>query len=271
VPIPLRPRLEIQRAPGALLLAHGIGVRYDLNVRRRQTIGEALGDVLRRQRLRHVIWALRDVNLRVERSDAVGIVGRNGAGKTTLMLALAGILTPDEGLVEARGKVSALLSLGAGFDPDLSGRENVELALAFMGVSRPTARSLLPRITKFADLGEFIDARLKTYSTGMRARLGFAVATCVDPEVLLIDEVLSTGDLTFRERSRDRIEELVHGAAAAVIVTHDLGYVVEACTRALWLDGGRVAAEGEPRAVVQAYLQASETVVRLAAQTTRMA
>lgn len=255
----------------AVLIARGVGVRYDLSLKRRRTLRDAIGDTVHRRRKRTVIWALRDVDLEVAPGEAVGVVGRNGAGKSTLMLVLAGILHPDEGSLKIRGRVSALLALGAGFDPELSGRENIQLMLAFMGIDGPAARAVSPGIIDFADLGAFIDAPAKTYSTGMRARLGFAVATAVEPEVLVIDEVLSTGDVTFRARSRERIDELVHGAHAAVIVTHDLEYVVEACTRAIWLDHGSVAASGDPRTVVEAYCAASKQVAAEAARAARTA
>jgi ABC-type polysaccharide/polyol phosphate transport system ATPase subunit len=218
-----------------------------------------------------VIWAIRGIDLDVGPGDAVGVVGRNGAGKSTLMLVLAGILRPDEGSLEIRGRVSALLALGAGFDPELSGRENIQLALAFMGIEGRSAGAIAPGIIDFADLGDFIDAPAKTYSTGMRARLGFSVATAVEPEILVIDEVLATGDVTFRARSRERIDELVRGAHAAIVVTHDLDYVVDACTKAIWLDRGGVAASGDPRAVVAAYRAASEDQAAGAARAARPA
>lgn len=247
-------------ASDEILIAHGIGVSYDLRLRRRRTFRDAVNDLLQGRGQRSVLWALRGVELEVRSGEAVGVVGPNGAGKSTLMLVLAGILRPDEGSLTVKGRVSALLALGAGFDLDLSGRENIELALAFMGIEGRGARAVAPDIIDFADLGEFIDAPAKTYSAGMRARLGFAVATAVEPEILLIDEVLSTGDIAFRERSRQRIDELVRGSHAAVIVTHDLDYVVESCTRATWLDHGTVAACGDPRAVVEAYRVASEQI-----------
>jgi ABC-type polysaccharide/polyol phosphate transport system ATPase subunit len=240
-----------------VLVARGIGVRYDLHLKRHRTVREAIEELLRRRRDQTAIWALRGVDLVVRPGEALGVIGRNGAGKSTLMLVLAGILQPDEGWLEIRGRVSALLALGAGFDPELSGRDNIRLALAFMGIDGRAADSLEPGIVEFAELGAFIDAPAKTYSTGMRARLGFAVATAVEPEILVIDEVLATGDVSFRARSRERIDQLVGDAHAAVIVTHDLQYVVDACTKAVWLDGGRVAANGDSRAVVEAYRAAT--------------
>lgn len=256
------------RAP--VVSVRGVGVRYDLRLRRRASLREAIEQAIRRDGARASIWALRGIDLEVGAGDAVAVVGRNGAGKSTLLLVIAGILAPDEGDVRVAGRVGSLLALGAGFDQELTGRENIALATAFMGIDAPATRALTPGIMEFAGLGPFIDAPLKTYSAGMRARLGFAVATAIGPEVLLIDEVLATGDVEFRARCRERIAQLVGGAHAAVVVTHDLDYALE-CTRALWLEAGRVAAFGEPAAVVRAYRQAVEAAGGSAAAPARSA
>src|SRR4029453_6786480 len=144
-----------------------------------------------------VFWALRNVSFKVVHGESLGVIGPNGAGKSTLLQVLAGIITPSEGAVEVNGHVSSLLTLGAGFDQELSGRENILLAGAFMGLDDALVRDLLPTIVEYADPGQFIDAAIKTYSSGMRARLGFAIATSVDPDILLLDEVLATGDAEF--------------------------------------------------------------------------
>jgi ABC-type polysaccharide/polyol phosphate transport system ATPase subunit len=183
------------------------------------------------------------------------VIGPNGAGKSTLLQVIAGIMRPSEGSVEIRGAVSGLLTLGAGFDQDLSGRDNILLGGAFLGLDDRVTRQLLPGIVEFADLGAFIDAPIKTYSSGMRARLGFAIATAVDPDILLLDEVLSTGDATFREKSKARVIELVRGAKAVVLVTHDMNWVIEYCNRAVLLERGLVVLEGPPQEVVDTHLE----------------
>jgi ABC-type polysaccharide/polyol phosphate transport system ATPase subunit len=188
------------------------------------------------------------------------VIGPNGAGKSTLLQTLAGIIQPTEGVVEVRGHVSALMTLGAGFDQDLTGRENVLLAGAFLGHSHEEMQERLPGILDFADLGPFIDAPLKTYSSGMRARLGFSIATAVDPDILLIDEVLATGDQVFREKSKARIGEMVGAAKAIIIVTHDLQWVTDFCNRALLLDHGEIVEEGEPADLVDLYKDRSARV-----------
>jgi ABC-2 type transport system ATP-binding protein len=195
------------------------------------------------------------VDIRLVRGESLAVIGPNGAGKSTLLQVLAGIMRPTEGLVDVRGQISGLLGLGAAFDAELSGIENILLGGAFLGVDDTRIRELLPSIVDFADLGQFIDAPIKTYSSGMRARLGFAIATSVDPDILLLDEVLSTGDATFREKSKARVIELVRAAKAVVLVTHDMEWVKGYCNRAILLEKGRLVMEGEPVDVVGAHLE----------------
>lgn len=236
------------------ILAEDLGVRYDLRFNRKKPIRTSVGSLLRRQKTER-FWALRHVNLRLGHGESLGVIGPNGAGKSTLLQVLAGIMRPSEGIVEVRGAVSGLLTLGAGFDQDLSGRENILLGGAFLGLDDGVTRDLSEGIIDFADLGEFIDAPLKTYSSGMRARLGFAIATSVNPDILLLDEVLSTGDATFREKSKQRVIELVRSAKAVVLVTHDMNWVEEYCNRAILLERGRVVIEDTPSVVVKTHLE----------------
>lgn len=230
------PAIEVRR----------LGVRYNLRLTRRRTVRETFWNAFRRSNGPTHFWALRDVSFVVPHGETLAVIGPNGAGKSTLLQVLAGILRPNEGEVEVRGSVSSLLTLGAGFDQDLSGYDNILLAGAFLGIEHADMERRLPEIIEFADLGQFIDAPLRTYSAGMRARLGFAIATAVEPDVLIIDEVLATGDAAFREKSKARIVELMHAARAIVIVTHDMSWVREFCTRAMLLEAGRVVALGDP-------------------------
>jgi ABC-type polysaccharide/polyol phosphate transport system ATPase subunit len=229
--------------------AHDLGVRYSLHITRKQTLKASLSRRLHRQR-DAAFWALRNVSFTVHQGESVGVVGPNGAGKSTLLQVLAGIITPSEGWVEVDGHVSSLLTLGVGFDADLSGTDNIRLAGAFMGIEHRQMEERLPGIVAYADLGEFIDAPLKTYSSGMRARLGFAIATAVEPDILILDEVLSTGDAAFRAKSKQRVGELVQEAKAIVLVTHDMNWVQEYCTRAILIEKGRIVADGPPDDVV---------------------
>ena len=236
------------------ILAEDIGVRYSLRFHRKQSVQRTLSRLINRDPVEQ-FWALRGVNLRVDHGESLAVIGPNGAGKSTLLQVLAGILNPSEGRIESRGQISGLLTLGAGFDIDLTGRDNILLAGAFLGLDDRVTRELLPGIVEYADLGQFIDAPLKTYSSGMRARLGFAIATSVDPDILLLDEVLATGDATFREKSKARVLEIVSNAKAVVLVTHDMNWVKEYCNRALLIEGGRAVLEGEPEEVVETHRQ----------------
>jgi ABC-type polysaccharide/polyol phosphate transport system ATPase subunit len=231
-----------------------LGIRYNLHLTRRTTIKGSLAEwVGRRQRDDHFFWALRHITFRIAHGESIGILGPNGAGKSTLLLALAGILAPDEGSIRVSGRVSSLLTLGAGFEMEVSGRENIALIGAFMGIRHRVIRELTPSIIEFADIGPFIDAPVRTYSSGMRARLGFSIATAIAPDILLLDEVLGTGDEDFRARSQQRIRDLVGRAKAIVLVTHDLTSVSEYCNRALLMEKGSVLYEGPPQDTVEFY------------------
>jgi ABC-type polysaccharide/polyol phosphate transport system ATPase subunit len=198
-------------------------------------------------------WALRNVDLACREGEVLGIVGPNGAGKSTLCLVLAGILDPDEGEVSVRGRVSAILSLGAGFAKDLSGRENIYLNAAFLGIPRPEIERQISEIIEFGELEEFIDQPVRTYSNGMRARLGFSVATTLEPEVLILDEVLSVGDIAFREKSRRRMEEMIVSSKLIIIVSHDMPLLRSLCTHCLWLADGRVRGYGAAETVLTEF------------------
>jgi len=239
--------------------ATGLGVRYNLNFTKKTKLRTSFATLLDpRRRNRGHFWALRDVDLTVNRGEAVGIIGPNGSGKSTMLLALAGIVQPSEGVVEVNGHVSTLLSLSAGFDSDLSGRENIALAGALMGIDHEMMEEITPGIIKFANIGAFIDAPMKTYSSGMRARVGFSIATAVDPDILLLDEVLQTGDNKFKQKSRKRIAEVLQTAKAVVMVTHDMSWITAFCTRAVLLDKGKIVAVGDPEEIADMHEQDAE-------------
>jgi ABC-type polysaccharide/polyol phosphate transport system ATPase subunit len=234
-----------------------LGVQYSLRFTKKTTLNRSFINLFRREPA-DAFWALRDVTFQVVHGESLAVIGPNGAGKSTLLQVLAGIITPSEGVVDVDGRISSLLTLGAGFDQDLSGRDNIRLAGAFMGLDGATMRRITPTIVEFADIGPFIDAPIKTYSSGMRARLGFAIATAVDPDILLLDEVLATGDETFRAKSKQRVLELVRSAKGVVLVTHDMNWVTEFCNRAILLENGRIIAEGAPNDVVAIHREHSE-------------
>jgi len=198
--------------------------------------------------------ALQGVSFRVPKGSTYGIVGRNGSGKSTLLKCVAGITKPTTGRVTVDGRVSALIELGAGFHPEISGRENVFINGIMLGLSKREVARRFDEIVEFAELEDFIDAPVKTYSSGMYMRLGFAVAIHVDPDVLLVDEVLAVGDEGFTHKCLDKFAEFKRRGKTILLVTHSLGLVERFCDDALWLDGGRIKAMGDPRRVVGAYI-----------------
>ncbi len=204
----------------------------------------------------NTFWALKDVSFAVDRGEAVGIIGPNGAGKSTALRLLAGILRADAGSVSVDGRLAALIEVGAGFHGDLTGRENIFLNGAIMGMRRREIRDKLDAIVQFAGLERFLDMPVKRYSSGMYARLGFSIASHVEPEILLVDEVLSVGDAVFRLRCMDRMRQLVRSGTTLVFVTHDLDQMQSICPSAIVLEGGRVAFRGPSRDAVGRYLQA---------------
>lgn len=198
-------------------------------------------------------WALRDVNLEIKRGEKVGFVGRNGAGKTTLLSIIAGNIAPTSGSVRVNGRVNALFTLGTGFHPEFSGRENISASLAFQGVTGGDVKRLTNEIIEFSELEEFIEQPLKTYSAGMYARLAFTVATAVKPEMLIIDEILGAGDAYFASKAVERMKELTGGGTTVLFVSHDLSSVQRLCERSVWIDRGRVVTSGDTLGVIKAY------------------
>ena len=199
-------------------------------------------------------WALRNVSLEVPRASMFGLVGRNGSGKSSLLRIMAGIYRPTSGRVAVSGRTSALLELGAGFHPSLSGRENIYLNASVLGISKAQINDRVDQIIEFSGLQEFIDAPVKVYSSGMYVRLGFAVAVHVDPEILIVDEVVAVGDEEFQIRCFSHLENLRSQGVTIVLVSHDLEMLRTRCDRMAWLDQGRLMAVGEPEDVVNRYL-----------------
>jgi ABC-2 type transport system ATP-binding protein/lipopolysaccharide transport system ATP-binding protein len=199
------------------------------------------------------LFTLRDFNLTVRQGESVALIGPNGSGKSTVLRLIAGIYGPTEGSVETRGRVTAVIELGAGFHDDLTGRENVGFYASVMGLTRKELGERFDDIVEFSGIGSFIDVPMKYYSSGMRARLAFAVSVCLDPDILLIDEVLAVGDEEFRAKCLNRLRELRSGGTTLVMVSHDMDNVIDLCSRAVWLEGGRSRSSGNTRQVADAY------------------
>jgi lipopolysaccharide transport system ATP-binding protein len=200
-------------------------------------------------------YALQDVNLELSHGETVGIIGRNGSGKSTLLKLLAGILKPTTGSIRVDGKLSALIELGAGFHPEISGRENIFINGIILGLDRHELRRRFDEIVAFAGLQDFIDAPVRTYSSGMYVRLGFSIAIHVNPDVLLIDEILAVGDEKFAHKCIDKMAEFKKTGKTIVLVSHNLGQIEKFCDRVVWIEKGRVLADGAPRRVIDAYLE----------------
>jgi lipopolysaccharide transport system ATP-binding protein len=199
-------------------------------------------------------WALKDVCMEVRQGEALGVIGHNGAGKSTMLKHLAGIMTPTEGRMTVNGRLSALIEVGAGFHQDLTGRENVFLNGVILGMSRAEIARKFDQIVDFAGLAPFIDTPVKRYSSGMYARLGFAVAAHLDPDILVIDEVLSVGDFVFQQKSLQKMRSVASGGATVIFVSHNLKAVSDLCARAVLMDAGSIVADGPTSSVVQTYL-----------------
>jgi len=198
-------------------------------------------------------WALREINFSVPDNTSFGIVGVNGSGKSTMLKLLTGTMKPTKGHIRVKGRKSSLIELGAGFHSDFSGRDNVYLNGLILGLSKADIRKRFDEIVDFAELEEFIDVPVKYYSSGMQARLGFAVATAVEPDILIVDEVLAVGDMNFREKCMTKIMQMQAKGVSVVLVSHGLGDVERVCQRAMWLDHGRMMAYGPATEVVSAY------------------
>lgn len=198
-------------------------------------------------------WALKNVSFSVRPGEVLGIIGRNGAGKSTILKVISGILKPTEGSVSVRGNIVPMLELGSGFDYDLTGRENIYLNGAILGYSKKFLDEKYEEIVRFSELGEFIEMPIRNYSSGMMMRLAFSIATVVNPEILIVDEILAVGDEAFQRKSRQRMLELMSGGTTVLFVSHTLEQIRQMCDRVVWLDHGQVKMIGEAKEVCDAY------------------
>lgn len=237
----------------AALAFNGVSVRFRVPMEPMWSVKEYAIRRLQGRVSYRDVWALRDVDLTVEVGEVIGIIGTNGAGKSTLLRLLARVLAPTSGRVRVVGQVAPLLDVGAGFHPDLTGRENVLMNATLLGHSRREVLEKFDSIVEFSELSEFIDVPLRAYSSGMWARLGFAVATAWQPDVLLVDEVLAVGDEGFREKCALRIQRFRDRGVTTVLVSHSLALIQSMCGRVVWLDHGRVEAVGPAQQVTSAY------------------
>jgi ABC-2 type transport system ATP-binding protein len=232
-----------------------VSVKYHLAKEKPKTLQEYIIHRLKGRRMDYEdFWALRDVNIEVYRGETLGIIGHNGAGKSTLLKVTAGVLKPTAGNVTVTGKIAPLIELGAGFDMDLTGKENIYLNASILGLSRKEIERKLNNIVEFSELAEFIYSPLKSYSSGMISRLGFSIATEVDPEILIIDEILAVGDERFNKKCMERMTGFKKSGTTILFVSHSMEAVKMLCNRVLWLDHGEQKMFGDPYTVTNEYL-----------------
>lgn len=230
-----------------------MSMMFNLNSEKVDNLKEYFIKLLKRQLHFTEFWALKDINLTVEKGDRVGILGFNGAGKSTLLKVIAGVLKPTQGSVKVNGVIAPMLELGAGFDSNYSGKENIYLYGATMGYSRKFIERKYDEIVAFSELQKFMDVPVKNYSSGMRARLGFAIASAVEPDILILDEVLSVGDAKFRKKSEGKILSMFDKGVTVLFVSHSVDQVLKICNKAIILDKGQIIASGEANEICNTY------------------
>ena len=232
---------------------------FEVQTEKIDTLKETFVRTLKRNKSKKVkIHAINDISFKIYKGEKIGIIGYNGAGKSTLLNLITGIYHPDKGTVTTYGKISPLLSLGAGFDPNFSGRKNIILNGAVLGYDKEYLESKVDEIIEFSELGEYIDIPIKNYSNGMLAKLGFSIATAVNPDILIIDEILGVGDVNFRKKSADKMKSLMDGGTTVLLVSHSIPQIRELCDKAIWIDNGKLREIGEVNQVCNHYLKDAE-------------
>jgi ABC-2 type transport system ATP-binding protein len=237
-----------------MITLQGVSVKYSLIRERKKTFQEYIIDYVKgKRREKHTLWALRDISLDVHEGNSLGIIGPNGAGKSTLLKVVSGVIKPSDGRIHTNGKIAPLIELEAGFDHELTGRENIFLNASLLGFSRKEIAERYKRIVDFSELSDFIDSPLRNYSSGMVARLAFSVATEVDPDILIVDEILAVGDARFQQKSKERILEFKKRGIAILLVSHDMEQVKDLCNMVLWLEHGKIKKFGNVHEVISEY------------------
>ena len=243
----------VVKKPKKVIICDKVGVRFNMTEQKVDNLKEYVIRLLKKQLRYREFWALRDVTFHVRKGERVGILGLNGAGKSTLLKCIAGVLKPNEGTVTVNGSIVPLLELGAGFDKDYTGAENIYLYGSMLGYSRAFIREKFDDIVKFSELGDFINVPVKNYSSGMKARLGFSIATIVEPDILILDEVLSVGDAKFKKKSAKKLNSMMKKGVTVLLVSHSSDQVLQICNRAIILDHGQLIASGKAEKICAQY------------------
>ena len=235
-----------------------VSMKFNLSSEKVDNIKEYVIKMIKKELMFQEFWALRDISFEVQKGDRVGIMGLNGAGKSTLLKVISGVLKATQGTVTTNGKIAPLLELGAGFDRQYTGAENIYLYGAMLGYSKECLEARYDEIVEFSELGSFIDVPVKNYSSGMNAKLGFSVATVVEPDILILDEILSVGDVKFQKKSGDKLKSMMGSGVTVLLVSHSTAKIRELCTRAIWLDKGKLIMDGNVDYVCDAYIEAAK-------------
>lgn len=240
--------------PEKIITVDNVSMTFNMSKEKIDSLKEYFIKLVKHELMFKQFTALQDISFSVNKGEVVGLVGLNGSGKSTLLKIIAGVMKPTSGKVSVKGSIAPLIEVGAGFNPNLSGRENIFLNGYLLGFTKKYINEHLEQIIDFSELGEFIDVPLKNYSSGMKARLGFSIATTVDPQVLIVDEVLAVGDYKFQEKCHQRISELMSGDTTVLFVSHSIEQVKRICTRCIWLEKGHMIMDGPSADVCEKYI-----------------
>ena len=239
-----------------MISVKNVSMKFDLGIEKDRSI-KMMFIRLFNKKLRinkpEIFWALRNIDIEIKKGEVVGLIGSNGAGKSTLLKLVSGVMKPTKGKIETYGKISPMIELGAGFDDDLSARENIYLNGAILGYSEEFINEKFDEIVEFSEMKDFLDVPVKNFSSGMTAKLAFAIATVVDPEILIVDEILSVGDIKFQEKSKNKMMEMINGGTTVLFVSHSIDQIKELCKRVIWLDNGKIVEIGDAKKVCEHY------------------
>jgi len=238
-----------------MITLKNVSMKFNLGIEKNFSFKQLFVTVFsfKKQQKNEEFWALKDINLHIKKGEVIGLVGANGAGKSTLLKIVSGVMKPTKGKVEVNGVISPMIELGAGFDAELTARENVFLNAAVLGYSEKLIKEKFQEIVDFSELYDFLDAPIKNFSSGMTARLAFSIATIVDPEILIVDEILSVGDINFQEKSKKKMQQMIEGGTTVLFVSHSLEAIKNICTKAVWLEQGTIKMIDKADVVCDAY------------------
>lgn len=239
-----------------MIRIENVSMMFNLGIEKGYSFKETFIDFFKfnkKKKINQKFWALKDINFEVNKGEVIGFIGGNGAGKSTLLKIISGVMKPTKGNVTVNGVISPMIELGAGFDPELTARENIYLNGAILGYSKIFIDSKFDEIVEFSELIDFLDVPVKNFSSGMTAKLAFSISTVVEPEILIVDEILSVGDIRFQEKSKNRMVELIKGGTTVLYVSHSLHTIKELCDKVIWLDQGKIIMSGSKNEVCDAY------------------